>query len=164
MISSLSLRKICQEAVSTMSPVRFNNRRMGEPTFGEGDEANLLAFMQKSKRDGWYLPLIWLLPFQPVEMEWGVMLEADVTFNICTRELRQQLPDYEREELAFDQILRPVWEDFYRAMENTNQVTFVEGTFSPGKLTNVQAGADLWDVLPVSITIMYSNKYHCLKA
>jgi hypothetical protein len=162
MIFNLSLVKICKAAVDNMDPVRMG-KHVQRPTFGNGDEPELVKFLSRRRPDGWYLPLIWLLPFEPTAMEYGQALEANVTFNLCARETRNHKDNVDREELSFDQVLRPLWIEFYKAMELTHQVTWAEESYSPGKLTKVKAGSDMWDVLPVSITIQYSNENHCNK-
>ncbi len=159
----ISLLSVLKEAVSYIPEITIN----GVPRkvhFESGGEDRLLNFMERT--DGDALPLIWLIPPSPREGLYNQYIEADAVLNVCYRETDVRLLSTERDELAFKQVLRPVWENFTQALRRTNRASLVDETLEITEFANYQVGAgnpgkDIWDVLQVNATIRITEKFKC---
>lgn len=151
---------ILEVAVKGLAPVKVGGLK-NKPVFDFGDndslKRTLIAYKEKA------LPLIWLLPINPVQLEYGLMQEADVVLNICTREVNRDLPNTKRLRKSYELTLYPLWEDLQRQLFLTHQVAIIEETVQLQKFPNFQpVSNDLWDVLQISFTCQFNAKSECL--
>ena len=155
-----NLEDIFEKAVKGLEPVKVG-AVTNKPIFDFGDVDDLKKTLATYKAKS--LPLIWLLPITPIQLEYGLMQEADVTLNLCTRETNRDLLNTKRLKKSYQYTLYPLWEDLQRQMFLTHQVAIIEETVQVQKFPDFRGDFnDIWDVLQIQFTCQFNAKSECL--
>lgn len=160
----IHLEEIIDKAVKGLTPVRYGSKKH-KPVFEFGDVDDLKKTLQTYGEKA--LPLIWMLPTNPVQLEYGLMQEADVTINLCTRETDVSLLNLARLRKSYHLTLEPLWNDLQRQMFLTHQICIIEETITIQKFPDYKVGGereqnDLWDVLQLTFTCQFNAESECL--
>jgi hypothetical protein len=158
------LEEILDKAVCGLSPVRYGAVKH-QPVFEFGDVDDLKKTLRTYGEKA--LPLIWMLPISPIQLEYGLMQEATVTLNLCTRETNTSLLNLDRLKKSYQLTLLPLWNDLQRQMFLTHQICIIEETITVQKFPDYKVGGareqnDLWDVLQLTFTCQFNAESECL--
>lgn len=154
--------KIMRDIVAGMTPVSINSVAYSV-RYEWGRERDVDPFLRVYQDK--HFPLIWSVPKVDRSLDMGARYQRDAEFVLCTRETRDLL-NVERIDLAFAQVLYPLWDAFERAIEASDLASIVPDTTSFLKFPNYtvngkHATPEVWDALRVSCTVDFNDINNC---